>query len=55
MLKEISCKALTDYYEAMKEEERLLYQKEKVDWLNEGDNTAFSHKILKRKKAQGTN
>lgn len=58
MVKEISCNALTDYYEAMKDEERLLYQKAKVDWLklNEGDrNSAFFRKILKRKKAHGTN
>ncbi|PWA42675.1 reverse transcriptase domain, Reverse transcriptase zinc-binding domain protein [Artemisia annua] len=42
VLKEISCKVLTDSYEAMKDEERLLHQKAKVDWLNEGDmNTVF--------------
>ncbi|GKD76561.1 RNA-directed DNA polymerase, eukaryota, reverse transcriptase zinc-binding domain protein [Tanacetum coccineum] len=40
--------ALKEYQEAVEDEEKLLRQKAKVSWLNEGDkNTAYFHKVLK--------
>ena len=42
------CEILKDYKEALADEEKLLRQKTKVDWLNEGDkNSAYFHKVLK--------
>ncbi|GJU76434.1 RNA-directed DNA polymerase, eukaryota, reverse transcriptase zinc-binding domain protein [Tanacetum coccineum] len=39
-----------DYGEAMKEEEKLLFQKAKIKWLSMGDrNNAFFHRALKSK------
>ncbi|PWA66526.1 RNA-directed DNA polymerase, eukaryota, Reverse transcriptase zinc-binding domain protein [Artemisia annua] len=41
---------LNEYNEALQDEEKLLCQKAKVDWLNEGDkNSAYFHKVLKGK------
>ncbi|GJW16246.1 RNA-directed DNA polymerase, eukaryota, reverse transcriptase zinc-binding domain protein [Tanacetum coccineum] len=43
-------KTLKIYKEAIKDEEKLLMQKAKVNWLKEGDkNTAYFHKVLKRR------
>ncbi|GJV66899.1 RNA-directed DNA polymerase, eukaryota, reverse transcriptase zinc-binding domain protein [Tanacetum coccineum] len=45
------CELLNEYNIARKEEDNMLYQKAKVEWLNEGDrNTFFFHKVLKERK-----
>ena len=42
---------MQEYTEARKQEESLLSQKAKVEWMKEGDrNTTFFHKILKERK-----
>nr|GEU99130.1 hypothetical protein [Tanacetum cinerariifolium] len=47
-IKEKSCRILKEYYEAMQDENSLLYQKAKIKWLREGDrNTAYFHKTIK--------
>ncbi|GJT35991.1 RNA-directed DNA polymerase, eukaryota, reverse transcriptase zinc-binding domain protein [Tanacetum coccineum] len=44
---ESSC--LQEYVEALKDEEKLLFQKAKIKWLSVGDrNNAYFHKVLKR-------
>ena len=46
--KKQSCKVLQEYCEAVRDEDNLLKQKAKIEWLKEGDrNTKFFHKILK--------
>ncbi|GJY57545.1 hypothetical protein Tco_0456660 [Tanacetum coccineum] len=52
-LKKECCEVLNEYNEAMKEEEKFLYQKTRVEWLKEGKNTAFFHKVLKGRKHKG--
>nr|GEY09617.1 RNA-directed DNA polymerase, eukaryota, reverse transcriptase zinc-binding domain protein [Tanacetum cinerariifolium] len=45
---------LKEYTVALEYEEKLLFQKAKVDWLNDGDrNFAFFHKVLKEFFAKG--
>ncbi|GKB09566.1 RNA-directed DNA polymerase, eukaryota, reverse transcriptase zinc-binding domain protein [Tanacetum coccineum] len=47
-LREKESKLLKDYVDALKDEEKLLYQKAKVKWLSVGDrNNAYFHKVLK--------
>ncbi|GJY77569.1 hypothetical protein Tco_0483370 [Tanacetum coccineum] len=42
---------LNNYQEAVMDEEKLLYQQAKVEWLREGDrNSAFFHKVVKSNK-----
>ncbi|GJX90807.1 RNA-directed DNA polymerase, eukaryota, reverse transcriptase zinc-binding domain protein [Tanacetum coccineum] len=49
-VKEVAVKVLNDYNEVMKDEESLLFQKAKVNWMREGDkNTAFFHTVVKKK------
>ncbi|GJV80028.1 RNA-directed DNA polymerase, eukaryota, reverse transcriptase zinc-binding domain protein [Tanacetum coccineum] len=44
-------KCLQNYVEALKDEEKLMYQKAKIKWLSFGDrNNAFFHKVLKSRK-----
>ncbi|GJV74424.1 RNA-directed DNA polymerase, eukaryota, reverse transcriptase zinc-binding domain protein [Tanacetum coccineum] len=39
---------LEEYYEVIKDEESLLFQKAKVQWMSKGDrNTTYFHKVLK--------
>lgn len=46
--KKLSCILLQEYCEAMRDEESLLMQKAKVEWMKDGDrNTKFFHKIIK--------
>ncbi|GKA50713.1 RNA-directed DNA polymerase, eukaryota, reverse transcriptase zinc-binding domain protein [Tanacetum coccineum] len=47
-IKKQSCEVLREYTEAARDEENLMIQKAKVDWLKGGDrNTDFFHKIIK--------
>ncbi|GJR50539.1 RNA-directed DNA polymerase, eukaryota, reverse transcriptase zinc-binding domain protein [Tanacetum coccineum] len=47
-LRENGVELLKEYTIALEDEEKLLFQKAKVEWLNEGDrNSAFNHKVLK--------
>lgn len=49
-VKKKSCLLLQEYCEAVKDEESLLLQKAKIDWLKDGDrNTKFFHKIIKER------
>nr|GFA25922.1 RNA-directed DNA polymerase, eukaryota, reverse transcriptase zinc-binding domain protein [Tanacetum cinerariifolium] len=49
--KRIAVDVLNDYNEAMADEDKLLFQIAKVEWLNEGDrNTAYFHKVVKNKR-----
>ncbi|GJS75909.1 RNA-directed DNA polymerase, eukaryota, reverse transcriptase zinc-binding domain protein [Tanacetum coccineum] len=53
-IKDESGKILNEYYEALKDENSLLMQKAKIEWLRDGDrNTSFFHKIIKGRKHKG--
>ncbi|GJW35665.1 putative ribonuclease H-like domain-containing protein [Tanacetum coccineum] len=46
-----AAQVLKDYNEAIKDEEIMLYQQAKVDWLKEGDkNTSYFHQVVKRRR-----
>ncbi|GJT18473.1 RNA-directed DNA polymerase, eukaryota, reverse transcriptase zinc-binding domain protein [Tanacetum coccineum] len=46
---------IKEYVEAVQDEESLLCQQAKVEWLKEGDrNTAYFHKIVQGRKVEGT-
>nr|GEX98286.1 RNA-directed DNA polymerase, eukaryota, reverse transcriptase zinc-binding domain protein [Tanacetum cinerariifolium] len=48
-LRKMGVDALKEYSVALDDEEKLLFQKAKVNWLNDGDrNSAFFHKISKQ-------
>ncbi|GKC22138.1 RNA-directed DNA polymerase, eukaryota, reverse transcriptase zinc-binding domain protein [Tanacetum coccineum] len=50
-LRNKSCELLNEYNTAKKEEESMLFQKAKVEWLSEGDrNTSFFHKVFKERR-----
>ncbi|GKC66611.1 RNA-directed DNA polymerase, eukaryota, reverse transcriptase zinc-binding domain protein [Tanacetum coccineum] len=52
-IKTNSIKILEDYNDAVKDEEKLLAQKARIDWLNDGDkNSAFFHKIIKGRRSR---
>ncbi|GJY63013.1 RNA-directed DNA polymerase, eukaryota, reverse transcriptase zinc-binding domain protein [Tanacetum coccineum] len=54
-LKVKAIKALDDYNDAMKDEEKLLAQKARIDWLNEGDkNNVFFHKVIKGRRSRNS-
>ncbi|GJT14421.1 RNA-directed DNA polymerase, eukaryota, reverse transcriptase zinc-binding domain protein [Tanacetum coccineum] len=47
-LRDSGVKLLKEYIVAIEDEEKLLLQKAKVEWLNDGDrNSAYFHKVLK--------
>ncbi|GJT80580.1 RNA-directed DNA polymerase, eukaryota, reverse transcriptase zinc-binding domain protein [Tanacetum coccineum] len=48
LLRNQSVEILNDYSITLEDEEKLMFQKAKVEWLNDGDkNTAFFHKAIK--------
>ncbi|GJY33032.1 RNA-directed DNA polymerase, eukaryota, reverse transcriptase zinc-binding domain protein [Tanacetum coccineum] len=50
-LRNKSCELLNENNTAKKEEESMLFQKARVEWLSEGDrNASFSHKVLKERR-----
>ncbi|GJW58998.1 RNA-directed DNA polymerase, eukaryota, reverse transcriptase zinc-binding domain protein [Tanacetum coccineum] len=53
--KAIEAKCLAKYIEAFDDEENILFQMAKVDWLSKGDgNNSFFHKIIKSRRNQHT-
>nr|GEW14784.1 hypothetical protein [Tanacetum cinerariifolium] len=54
-IKAKNCKILSEYYDAMKDENNLLMQKPKIEWLKHSDrNTIFFHKIIKKRMHKGS-
>nr|GFB69567.1 hypothetical protein [Tanacetum cinerariifolium] len=52
-MKDEAVKALCDYNEAVKDEEKLLAQKARLKWLNEGDrNSSYFHKVIKGRRSR---
>ncbi|GJR19680.1 putative ribonuclease H-like domain-containing protein [Tanacetum coccineum] len=52
-LRKKSIEIMEEYCVAVKDEEKLLAQKARIDWLNEGDkNSAFFHKIIKGRRSR---
>ncbi|GJR75133.1 RNA-directed DNA polymerase, eukaryota, reverse transcriptase zinc-binding domain protein [Tanacetum coccineum] len=52
-IKDKSIEILEEYNVAVKDEEKLLAQKARIDWLNEGDkNSAFFHKVIKGRRSR---
>ncbi|GJY45973.1 RNA-directed DNA polymerase, eukaryota, reverse transcriptase zinc-binding domain protein, partial [Tanacetum coccineum] len=52
-IKAKSIKALEEYNVAVKDEENLMAQKARIDWLNDGDkNSAFFHKVIKGRRSR---
>ncbi|GJZ70440.1 hypothetical protein Tco_0633990 [Tanacetum coccineum] len=50
-LRNKSCELLNEYNTAKKEEESMMFQKARVEWLSEGDrNASFFHKVLKERR-----
>ncbi|GJT71235.1 RNA-directed DNA polymerase, eukaryota, reverse transcriptase zinc-binding domain protein [Tanacetum coccineum] len=53
IIKSKAIEALNNYNEAVNDEEKLLAQKTRIDWLNEGDkNSAFFHKMIKGRRSR---
>ncbi|GKD56853.1 RNA-directed DNA polymerase, eukaryota, reverse transcriptase zinc-binding domain protein [Tanacetum coccineum] len=53
LIKERAVQALNDYNEAMIDEEKLLAQKTRINWLNEGDkNSACFYKVIKGRRSR---
>ncbi|GJZ50730.1 hypothetical protein Tco_0605245, partial [Tanacetum coccineum] len=52
-LRKKSIEIMEEFCVAVKDEEKLLAQKARIDWLNEGDkNSAFFHKIIKGRRSR---
>ncbi|GKC66711.1 hypothetical protein Tco_1099309, partial [Tanacetum coccineum] len=52
-LRKKSIEIMEEYCVAVKDEEKLVAQKARIDWLNEGDkNSAFFHKIIKGRRSR---
>nr|GEX36605.1 RNA-directed DNA polymerase, eukaryota, reverse transcriptase zinc-binding domain protein [Tanacetum cinerariifolium] len=52
-IKEKVLQALCDYNEAVTDEEKLLAQKDRIKWLNEGDKkSSYFHKVIKGKRSK---
>ncbi|PWA81906.1 RNA-directed DNA polymerase, eukaryota, Reverse transcriptase zinc-binding domain protein [Artemisia annua] len=50
-LKKCEIEALNEYYNAINDEEELLFQKANVDWMSKGDrNNEYFHKLLKSRR-----
>ncbi|GJW84566.1 RNA-directed DNA polymerase, eukaryota, reverse transcriptase zinc-binding domain protein [Tanacetum coccineum] len=53
VIKSKAIESLNNYNEVVKDEEKLLAQKARIDWLNEGDkNSAFFHKVIKMRRSR---
>nr|GEU91407.1 hypothetical protein [Tanacetum cinerariifolium] len=53
LIKSKAISVLDEYNEAVKDEEKLLAQKARVDWLNKGDkNSSFFHKVIKGRRSK---
>ncbi|GJR46912.1 RNA-directed DNA polymerase, eukaryota, reverse transcriptase zinc-binding domain protein [Tanacetum coccineum] len=53
LIKEKAVQALYDYNKTVKDEEKLLAQKARINWLNEGDkNSSFFHKVIKGRRSR---
>ncbi|GKA37485.1 copia protein [Tanacetum coccineum] len=53
LIKEKAVQALYDYNKTVKDEEKLLAKKARINWLNEGDkNNSFFHKVIKGRRSR---